>query len=102
MRLELGVERKQRVEYHIAVIARDVGGRPDRIEHAQIRLGDKAQGLLIGGPPAPARSEAGAGRPPGRDCEFTTCYSASHPSSPPMGLLSCNLNSKNRTNGRLR
>ena len=43
VRLELGIEREQRVEHHIAVVARDISGRPDRVENAQIRTCDKAQ-----------------------------------------------------------
>src|ERR1700730_4483997 len=58
MRFEFGVERKQRVEHHIAVIAGDVCCRPYRIEHAQIRLGDKTQGLRVGGARRPAQTKA--------------------------------------------
>ena len=46
LRLEILVERKQRVEHQVAEIARDIGGRPDRVDAPQIRLRDKAQGLL--------------------------------------------------------
>ena len=36
LRLELEVEGEQRVEHHVGVIARDIGGRPHRVENAQI------------------------------------------------------------------
>ena len=38
LRLELGVEREQRVVDQVAVVADDVGGGPDRIEDLQIRM----------------------------------------------------------------
>jgi hypothetical protein len=39
-----GVEHEERIEPHVAVVARDVGGRPDRLQHAQIVLHDKNRG----------------------------------------------------------
>ena len=44
-RLELGIEREQRVVDEIAVIADDVGGCPDRIDDLEIRLHDDFQRL---------------------------------------------------------
>ena len=67
MRRELGVDREQRVEHHVAVIAGDVGGRPDRVEHAQIRLRDKAQGLRVGRAGPRAKTVGGERRRPGGD-----------------------------------
>src|SRR5207249_4146526 len=43
LRLKVLVERKQRVEDEIAKIARDIGGRPDRVDAPEIGLRDKAQ-----------------------------------------------------------
>ena len=40
---ELTVQGEQRVEHHVAVIARHVGGGPDRIEHGQVRLRHELQ-----------------------------------------------------------
>ena len=48
LRLEILVEREQRVEDQIAEIAGDIGRRPDRVDAAQIRLRDEAQGLRRG------------------------------------------------------
>ena len=48
LRLEVLVEREQRVEDQIAEIARDIGGRPDRVDAAQIGLRNEPQGLLRG------------------------------------------------------
>ena len=45
LRLEILVEREQRVEDEVAEIACDVGRRPDRIDAAQVGLRDEAQGL---------------------------------------------------------
>jgi len=45
VRLEFGIEREQRVEHHVGVIARGIGGRPHRVEDAQIVPHDQAQGL---------------------------------------------------------
>ena len=45
LRLEILVEREQRVEDEIAEIAGDVGGRPDRVDAAEIGLGDEAECL---------------------------------------------------------
>src|SRR5271166_5656007 len=43
LRLEILIERKQRVEDQIAEIAGDIGGRPNRVDAAQIGLRDEAQ-----------------------------------------------------------
>ena len=42
---KLLVRAEQRVVHEIAVVARDVGGRPDRIEDLQIGLRHEAKGL---------------------------------------------------------
>ena len=47
MRRELGVDREQIIEYAISVIARDIGRRPYRVEHAQIGLRDETERLLV-------------------------------------------------------
>ena len=57
LRLEILVERKQRVEDQIAEIARHISRRPDRIDAAQIGLRDEAQGLRPGLRVARARSQ---------------------------------------------
>jgi hypothetical protein len=44
-RLELGVKREERVVDHVAVIADDVGGGPDRIDDLEIRVHDGLQRL---------------------------------------------------------
>ena len=52
LRRELLVHREQRVPDHVAVVAHDVGRGPDRIEHLEIRVHDRADrlGLLsVGG-----------------------------------------------------
>ena len=55
---KLSVAGEQRVEDHIAVIADDVGGGPERVEHAQIGLRNKAQRLHLRGPcPEPVTGE---------------------------------------------
>jgi len=41
-RYEFGIDREQSVEHHVAMIARDVGGRPDRVENSEIGLRNKA------------------------------------------------------------
>ena len=41
--LEVGVGGEQRVPDHVAVVARDVGGRPDRVEDLEIPDRDEAQ-----------------------------------------------------------
>jgi len=48
LRLEILVERKQRVEDEVAKIACHIGCRPDRIDAAQIGLRDEAQGRRPG------------------------------------------------------
>src|SRR3984893_10063586 len=83
MRLEFGVERKQRVEHHIAVIAGDVCCRPYRIEHAQIRLGDKTQGLRVGGARRPAQTKAGEAHRSRCRREFAPRHPMSHLFPPP-------------------
>jgi hypothetical protein len=45
LRLEILVERKERVEDQIPEIAGHIGRRPDRVDAAQISLRDEAQGL---------------------------------------------------------
>jgi hypothetical protein len=79
MRRELGVDREQRVEHHVAVIARDVGGGPNRVEHAQIRLRDETQGLCVGCTGIPAEAAAGRCCRAGGNPEFTTCQPVRHP-----------------------
>ena len=44
--LEVAVGREQRVVDHVAVVAHDVGRRPDRIEDLQVGVIDHAQGRL--------------------------------------------------------
>jgi hypothetical protein len=44
--LEVAVQREQRVVDHVAVVAHDVGGGPDRIEDLEIRMVDDAEGRL--------------------------------------------------------
>ena len=44
-RLELGVEREERVVDQVAVVADDVGRRPDRIDDLEIRVHDDLQRL---------------------------------------------------------
>ncbi len=53
LRLEILVEREQRIEHQITEISRDIGCRPDRIDASQIRLRDEPQSLLRSalGPP---------------------------------------------------
>ena len=46
--LELLVHGEQRVVEHVAVIARDVGAAPDRIEHLHVGMHDDAQRLRRG------------------------------------------------------
>jgi hypothetical protein len=79
MRRKLGVDREQRIEHHVAVVARNVGGGPDRIQHPQIRLRDEAQSLRVGRAGIPAKAAAGQGRRRGGDPEFTTCQPVKHP-----------------------
>ena len=78
MRLELRVERKQRVEHHVAVVARDVRCRPDRIEHMQIRLGDEPQRLRVAALSARCEAVSGQCRRAGGYSEFSTCQPVSH------------------------
>jgi hypothetical protein len=54
--LEVLVHRKQRVVDHVAVIAADIGGGPDRIDVLQVGVRNDAQGRAAGLP------EAGAGQ----------------------------------------
>ncbi len=42
VRLELRVNREQRVEHHVAVIAGHIGRRPDRVEHLDVGLWNEA------------------------------------------------------------
>src|SRR6516164_3097798 len=77
VRLEFGVERKERIEHHIAVIARDVRRRPYRVENAQIRLRDKAQRVGVGGRGPRGETKAGKARRPCRDPKFAACQSMS-------------------------
>ena len=59
LRLEVLVEREQRVEDQIAEIARDIGGGPDRVEDAQIGLRDEPQASSRRArAPAPSREPA--------------------------------------------
>ena len=53
LRLEILVEREQRIEDQVTKIARDIGGRPNRVDAAQIRLRNEPQGFLRSalGPP---------------------------------------------------
>ncbi len=44
--LEIAVQREQRVVDHVAVVADDVGGRPDRIEDLEIGVVDHSQSRL--------------------------------------------------------
>jgi len=48
LRLQVLVEREQRVEDEIAEIAADVGGGPNRVDAAQVGLGNEPQGLAGG------------------------------------------------------
>jgi hypothetical protein len=45
LRLEILIEREQRIEDEIAEIASDIGGRPDRVDASEIGLRDEAQRL---------------------------------------------------------
>src|SRR5215472_4537415 len=45
LRLEILVEREQRIEDEIAEIPRHIRGRPNRVDTPQIRLRDETQGL---------------------------------------------------------
>ena len=78
VRRELGVDREQRVEHHVAVVSRDVCGRPHRIEDAQIRLGDKAQRLGTGTLGRCFEAPGDKGRCPRGDPEFATRQSVRH------------------------
>jgi len=78
VRLELRVDREQRVEHHVTVIAGDVGRRPDRIEHPHIGLRDEAQGLVVGALGPGTQTQAREARRPGADPEFATRHSVSH------------------------
>ena len=77
-RRELVVERKQGVEHHVAMVSRDVGRGPDRIEDAQIRLGDEAQGLAVGGPGGCAEGPAAKARGTRRRGKFAAGHGAGH------------------------
>src|ERR1700704_37199 len=79
VRRELGVDREQRVEYHVGVVPRDIRGRPHRVEDAQIRLGDKAQSLRAGALSLCREPGGEERRRPGGDPEFTTRRPISHP-----------------------
>ena len=79
LRPELGVDREQRVEHHVAVVAGDVGRRPDRIEHLHIGLRDKAQGLRAGTLSLGFEPGGGEGCRPCGDTEFATRHPVSHP-----------------------
>ncbi|MNC86852.1 hypothetical protein D3C83_25380 [compost metagenome] len=46
--LELRIDREERVIDHVAVVARDIRGGRDRIEDAQVGLGNELQYLLPG------------------------------------------------------
>jgi hypothetical protein len=50
-----GGEREERIEHYVAVVARDIGGRPDRVEDAQIVAHDKMEGLAVAGPYRPTQ-----------------------------------------------
>ena len=83
---KLSVAGEQRVEDHIAVIADDVGGGPERVEHAQIGLRNKAQRLHLRGPcPEPVTGERCRPYPDG---EFATSRSTSHSGPPPFQTVS--------------
>src|SRR6202162_5448773 len=67
VRLELRVNREQRVGHHIAVIAGPIGRRPDRVEHLDVGWWNEAQCLLVrGGGPYRPRQHRGAERGGGR------------------------------------
>jgi hypothetical protein len=84
VRLELRVDREQRVEDHIAVIARNIGRRPDRIEHLHIGLRDKSQRLCFGCLGAGAHPKSGKACRTDRRGKFAPRDSVSHPRSPPF------------------
>ena len=73
LRLEVLVEREQRVVDHVAVVARDVGRGPDRIEAAQIRLRDELQGLLLRRCGLGEQRAAGNPRRQSQRCEHASC-----------------------------
>src|SRR5262249_28567798 len=83
LRRELGVDRKQRVEDAVTVVAGDVGGGPDRVEDAQIRLCDEFQRLPVIrrlGAVAWQRGgeRAGGGRPSGALAEVAAGQTIAH------------------------
>src|SRR3984893_6424428 len=63
LRLEVLVEREQRVENQIAEIAGDIRRRPDRVDAPEIRLRDEAERLLRGLGRSGRRDEAEANGP---------------------------------------
>src|ERR1700730_17250313 len=85
MRLEFGVEREERVEHHVAVVAGDVRGRPDRVEHAQIRLSDKTQGFCLRGLRSSTKADGSETRRPCGRRKFATRHPVSHPVPPLFG-----------------
>ena len=67
--LALGVHGEERVVDHVAVIAHDVGGRPDRIDDLEIRVQDHAQRRLgADGRDARERGERGGDRDESSKC----------------------------------
>jgi len=55
------VECEELIEHHVAVVARDVGGRPDRVEHSQIAPPDKREGLAVADPYRPTQPKGSEG-----------------------------------------
>ena len=78
--LEVAVQREQRVVDHVAVVAHDVGRRPDRIEDLQIGVIDHPQGRL-----RPSRAAA-VPATPSTHADKQPQYTIAH-SPPPYGSL---------------
>src|SRR5262252_911762 len=77
VRRELGIDREQRIEHHVAVVAGDVCGGPNRVENAQIRLRNKAQSLCCIRRPS-AKTMGGERRRTGSSRELATRHPMSH------------------------
>jgi len=98
LRPEFGIERKERVEHHIAVIARHIGGRPHGVEDAQIVAHDEAQGLDIGGSRPGTETKPGEARCTRSHRKITTRHPMSHSRPPPLEVTQKG-RSKNRAKG---
>jgi hypothetical protein len=58
MRPEFRIQRKERIEHHIGVVPRDIGGGAHRVENTQIVPHDEAQRFCADGPRPRAKPKA--------------------------------------------